>query len=239
MRIAVFGGSFNPVHNGHLKLAEAVRELAGYDRILFVPAYHSPFKALPSGATDDDRVRMLEIALAGKEWAVIEKCELSRGGMSYTYDTIEYLEQKYTASGELDVKRDGKLGLVIGADLVAGFANWYRASELASKVDIILARRTVTETSANSAGFCAEEANPADIAPHETLAVTEARHETLAAPHETSEISGFPFSHTVIENPYIDVSSSEVRQAVHDGKKLKALVPKSVCDYILERRLYD
>ena len=260
MRIAVFGGSFNPVHNGHLKLAEAVRELAGYDRILFVPAYHSPFKALPSGATDDDRVRMLELALAGKDWAVIEKCEISRGGMSYTYDTIEYLERKYTASGEFDKKRDGKLGLVIGTDLVAGFEKWYRAEELAAKVDIILARRTVTETPDSGEGCD----NPYEA----------------AAP---KNVATLPFAHIELQNPYVDVSSSEIRDAVleaagstkaaGDGaeparnakkaygntagrakgaksskdtkksatrrKKLLALVPESVCDYILERRLYE
>ena len=86
MRIAVFGGSFNPVHNGHIELAKAVHELAGYDKVLFVPAYHSPFKDMPTGATDDDRVRMLELALVGFPWASIEDCELIRGGMSYTYD---------------------------------------------------------------------------------------------------------------------------------------------------------
>lgn len=200
MRIAVFGGSFNPVHNGHLKLASVVREQAGYDRVVFVPAYHSPFKALPYGASDGDRVRMLELALAGKDWACIEDCELRRGGMSYTYDTIEYLERKYTDSGELD----GKLGLVIGADLVAGFSMWRRAYELAAKVDIILARRSVN-----------------------------AEYGLL---HETPEL---PFKHYELGNPYVDVSSSEVRQAVHDRKKLGALVPECVCDYIFERRLYE
>ena len=229
MRIAVFGGSFNPVHNGHIELAKAVHELAGYEKVLFVPAYHSPFKDMPTGATDDDRVRMLELALAGFPWASIEDCELKRGGMSYTYDTIEYLERKYTASGEFDKKRDGKLGLVIGADLVAGFAKWYRAEELAAKVDIILARRTVTRENA----LC-ETAAPSelDAAPKN---VADSARRTVA------ETTNLPFAHIELQNPYVDVSSSEIRDAVlaaTSRKKLLALVPESVCDYILKRRLY-
>jgi nicotinate (nicotinamide) nucleotide adenylyltransferase len=245
VKIAMFGGSFNPVHNGHIELAKAVHEQAGYDKVLFVPAYHSPFKDMPSGASDNDRLCMLHLALDGFDWACIEDCELKRGGLSYTYDTVEFLEQKYAASGELT----GKLGLVIGTDLVAGFSRWHRAEELAAKVDIILARRN------------------------------------LDAPCDKPE-----FAHYELQNPYVDVSSSEIRDAVHEaaGKvtrgakkgrsavrraqnataaqskvsrgtktaqsaksapsaknaqsskiELMALVPESVCDYILERRLYE
>lgn len=193
----MFGGSFNPVHNGHLRLAEAVHKDAGYDKVLFVPAFHSPFKNMPSGATDEDRLRMLELALDGLEWASIEDCEIKRGGISYTYDTVTSLEKKYRESGMLS----GKLGLVIGEDLVEGFPRWYRASELAEKVDIILARR-----SCNGSGQVK---------------------------------SSLPFIHYQLDNPYVDVSSSEIRDSVRGESCLEALVPESVCRYILERRLYD
>ncbi len=217
MKIAMFGGSFNPVHNGHIELAKAVHEQAGYDKVLFVPAYHSPFKALPSGATDEDRLCMLHLALDGFDWACIEDCELKRGGVSYTYETVEFLERKYAASGELT----GKLGLVIGADLVAGFPQWYRANELASKVDIILARRKL-------------DGDAAGQTPHETGAP-----KADAAERASQEQPTLPFAHFELQNPYVDVSSSEIRQAVRDKKMLRALVPERVCDYILERGLYD
>ena len=197
MRIAVFGGSFNPVHNGHIKLAAAVHEQAGYDRIVFVPAYHSPFKMLPSGATDEDRLRMLELALAGLEWASVEDCEIKRRGVSYTYDTVSYLKEKYSAAGMLT----GKLGLVIGADLVGDFGKWYRSGELVEMVDVVLARRTVDG--------------------------------------ERREDFSLPFVRYELKNPYVDVSSSEVREIVRDRSRLEALVPESVCSYILERRLYE
>ncbi len=241
VKIAMFGGSFNPVHNGHIELAKAVHEQAGYDKVLFVPAYHSPFKALPSGATDEDRLCMLHLALDGFDWACIEDCELKRGGVSYTYETVEFLERKYAASGETGEKRavrlagdtgekcadkhtdklTGKLGLVIGADLVAGFPQWYRANELASKVDIILARRKL-------------DGDAAGQTPHETGAP-----KADAAERASQEQPTLPFAHFELQNPYVDVSSSEIRQAVRDKKMLRALVPERVCDYILERGLYD
>ena len=235
MNIAMFGGSFNPVHNGHIELAKAVHEQAGYDKVLFVPAYHSPFKDMPSGASDDDRLCMLHLALDGFDWACIEDCELRRGGVSYTYDTVEFLTRKYAASGDFDEKRDGKLGLVIGADLVAGFPQWYRANELAAKVDIILARRNLYGGDADS---------------------------DRDKSHDTTAPQMPQFAHYELQNPYLDVSSSEIRAAVHAAAKnatssssqesaqsaknsqssnfeLQALVPERVCDYILERGLYD
>ena len=275
MKIAMFGGSFNPVHNGHIELAKAVHEQAGYDKVLFVPAYHSPFKELPSGASDEDRLCMLRLALEGFDWAFIEDCELKRGGVSYTYETVEFLVQKYTASGEYDEKRDGKLGLVIGADLAAGFTRWHRAEELAAKVDIILARRKLA-CSGSDADYGHEAATDADYG--YDAAAAQNGHD--AAPDATTQAAklttdaaklshGLPFAHYELKNPYVDVSSSEIRDAVHAAGNVKtaqsgascgsksaktaqsskieqsaknallALVPERVCDYILERGLYD
>ena len=193
---------------------------------------------------------MLHLALDGFDWACIEDCELKRGGVSYTYETVEFLERKYAASGDTGEKRavrlagdtsekcadkhtdklTGKLGLVIGADLVAGFPQWYRANELASKVDIILARRKL-------------DGDAAGQALHETGAIKTVA-ETGAPKADSAECASqeqptLPFAHFELQNPYVDVSSSEIRQAVRDKKMLRALVPERVCDYILERGLYD
>lgn len=279
MKIAMFGGSFNPVHNGHIELAKAVHEQAGYDKVLFVPAYHSPFKDLPSGASDEDRLCMLRLALEGFDWAFIEDCELKRGGVSYTYETVEFLVQKYTASGEYDEKRDGKLGLVIGADLAAGFTHWHRAEELAAKVDIILARRKLASSGCDIAAV-QNGHDPAPDADYGHDAATDADYGHDAAPDAVTQAEklttdaaklsrGLPFAHYELKNPYVDVSSSEIRDAVHAAGNIKTaqsgtscgsksaknaqssnieqsaknalmvLVPERVCDYILERGLYD
>jgi len=135
MRLAVLGGSFNPVHNGHLSLAKDVHEILGYDRILFVPANDPPHKILAAGATAADRLEMLNLALAGLDYVAVEDCEIVRGGVSYTIETVEWLERKYAN------RIEGKIGLIIGQDLAAGYASWREAGRLADKVGIILAGR--------------------------------------------------------------------------------------------------
>ena len=141
MKIAVFGGSFNPVHNGHVNLAETVHKMLGYDRIVFVPAFRSPFKDMPEGASNEDRIAMLKLALEGREWAIVETCEIERKDVSYTSDTVEFLTEKYKREGTLD----GKLGLLIGADLAEGFSRWHSVEKLVEMTDIILARRNKDE----------------------------------------------------------------------------------------------
>jgi nicotinate-nucleotide adenylyltransferase len=129
------GGSFDPVHNGHLALAEAAHS-AGYDRVLLVPAYISPFKGRVShGATPDDRLAMLRLAIADRAWLGIDDRELKRGGFSWTIDTLRALVEDYR--GQVD----GKLALVIGQDLVADFPRWHEAAAIPLYADILVAAR--------------------------------------------------------------------------------------------------
>jgi nicotinate-nucleotide adenylyltransferase len=134
-KIALLGGSFNPPHIGHLVLADEVIHRLGYDKVVFVPARCHPFKGQPLGAGDSDRVAMLKAAIADNSAFEITLCEMERPGVSYTYDTVESLEQKYADT------LSGKIALVIGDDLIADFDKWYRARELSERADIVLARR--------------------------------------------------------------------------------------------------
>lgn len=133
MKTALLGGSFNPVHNGHLALGEDVLKL-GYDRILFIPAARSPFKAHYRGASDEQRIAMLELALKDRPEMNIWEGEIHRGGVSYSIDTVKEL----VGSGLVE----SRPGFIIGDDLAPGFASWKNAGELAASVDIILAGRT-------------------------------------------------------------------------------------------------
>lgn len=144
MKIAMLGGSFNPVHNGHIQLAKAVRDEKGYDHLVIVPAFHSPFKKVPSGASDDDRLNMLHLAFDSFNWVSIENCELCRKGVSYTIDTVLYLTEKFNAEGMLS----GKLGLVMGEDLIHDFPKWHNYPLLKEKVDLVEMPRTY-ESSTN------------------------------------------------------------------------------------------
>jgi nicotinate-nucleotide adenylyltransferase len=117
MRIGIFGGSFDPVHCGHLALAESCREQAQLDRVWFVPAAHQPFKPDGPFATNADRVEMLKLALGQYERYEISMLEIDRGGMSYTIDTL------------LTVKSlvpDAEVFLLMGADSLRDFPYWRR-----------------------------------------------------------------------------------------------------------------
>lgn len=140
MRLAILGGSFNPVHFGHLSLARDVHESLGYDRILMVPANIPPHRDLADGATDQDRFAMLIMATADYEYMAVSDCELNRGGVSYTIDTLRSLREEY--AGVLE----GRIGMIIGQDLVDGFPTWKNAGELADEFDIIIAGRPGSAT---------------------------------------------------------------------------------------------
>jgi nicotinate-nucleotide adenylyltransferase len=133
MRYAILGGSFNPVHLGHLFLAGAVLAELDYDRIILVPAFQSPFKPGELNAAPRDRLDMLAASIAGDPRLTIDDCEIRREGVSYTIDTVRDIIRRYLP--------DGKPGLILGDDLAADFPRWRRAGELAELADLIIARR--------------------------------------------------------------------------------------------------
>ena len=132
MKTAILGGSFNPVHSGHIALAEDVMKL-GYERILFIPTSNPPHKILIGGASDENRIEMLNLALKDKKWAEVWDGEIRRGGFSYSIDTVRELKD----SGLID----SRPGLIIGDDLAGGFSSWKHADDLAEETAILLARR--------------------------------------------------------------------------------------------------
>ncbi len=140
MRLAILGGSFNPIHLGHLHLAlSAYKELA-YDKIAIVPAYISPFKIFCKDTEVEDRLKMIDLAIADKPYMYCEVYEIERQGVSYTIDTINYLYQKFP-----DI--EGKIGLIIGDDLKENFFRWKDAEEIIKKTDIIIGKRTGLKSS--------------------------------------------------------------------------------------------
>jgi nicotinate-nucleotide adenylyltransferase len=115
MRIGVYGGSFNPVHLGHLLAAECSREQACLDRVLFVPAAVPPHKLDRALATAEDRLAMLALAVGGHEAFAVSTLELDRGGVSYTIDTLSDLAARHPGD---------TLVLLLGPDAVAGLPTW-------------------------------------------------------------------------------------------------------------------
>ena len=121
MKVAVLGGSFNPVHIGHLALADEICVSLGYDKVLFVPVFSPPHKTMNEALPPEKRTEMVELACQDDPRFKMEPCEIQRGGVSYTYDTICFIEEKY---------KPEKIGLVIGRDLFSTFHLWKNAALL-------------------------------------------------------------------------------------------------------------
>jgi nicotinate-nucleotide adenylyltransferase len=133
MRIAIFGGTFNPIHIGHLFMAEDVRVAFGYDRILFVPTHRPVHKEVKDEVGPERRLEMLRIAVAAYPELGVDDVELRRGGSSYTIDTIYQIMRPWSL--------DGKLGMIIGDDLARNFHTWKEPEVLARLVDLIVVHR--------------------------------------------------------------------------------------------------
>lgn len=131
-KIGLFGGSFDPVHFGHLLVAQAACEEFGLDRLVFIPAARSPFKPDSAPAEDSHREQLLRMALAGSPNYLIDLQELERGGTSYTVDTIRNYRTEHP---------DAKLFWLIGADHVPTLDKWRDAAELAAEVEFLIIPR--------------------------------------------------------------------------------------------------
>ena len=128
--IGIYGGSFDPVHLGHIVTAREAGEISGCDRVLMIPAARSPGKKSP-GAGAEDRLAMLNLAIAEIPLLQVDTCELDRQGSSYTVETLEFLKQR---SAE-------KLLLIVGGDAFLSLPSWLRWREIFDLAHIVVAKR--------------------------------------------------------------------------------------------------
>ena len=132
MRIGVFGGSFDPVHIGHLLAAECCREQAGLDRVLFVPAAIQPHKQDRQLTSGQHRMEMLALATGGNDAFAVLGDELERGGVSYTVDTLERLKARHP---------DDDLLLILGPDAFLGLPTWREPQRIIDLAEILAMER--------------------------------------------------------------------------------------------------
>ena len=128
-RTGVFGGSFDPVHVGHLAIANAALDELGLERVYFVPARRSPLKQDGPVATEEDRLAMLVAATKDEPRFQVSSIEIERNGPSYTVDTLEAL------------RREGELFLILGSDAYADFARWREPERIRELATVVLAAR--------------------------------------------------------------------------------------------------
>ncbi|WP_221913000.1 nicotinate-nucleotide adenylyltransferase [Streptococcus halichoeri] len=131
-QVGILGGNFNPVHNAHLVVADQVRQQLGLDEVLLMPEYLPPHVDKKETIEEEYRLRMLELAIADVPGLGIEKKELDRKGISYTYDTFSLLIKEHP---------DVDYYFIIGGDMVEYLPKWYRIDELIDMVQFVGVQR--------------------------------------------------------------------------------------------------
>jgi nicotinate-nucleotide adenylyltransferase len=135
-RIALFGGTFDPVHNGHLDLVALARKACSLDRAIFIPCARSPFKNIEPVASADDRCAMLDLAIAERgcsDWAVVSRFEIDRPPPSYSWQTASYFRET--------LPPDSRLHWIVGADQWEQIDRWAEPEKLRAWLDFIVVTR--------------------------------------------------------------------------------------------------
>ncbi len=133
MKIGIFGGSFNPIHNGHINILNGFKEVVGFDKLFVIPSNISPHKRLAS-MNNEDRIKMCELALAeNKVGAEVSTIEIDRGEVSYTVDTLYDLKEIY---------QNDELYFIMGEDMFLTVDRWMRADEIFKLCTICCAKRS-------------------------------------------------------------------------------------------------
>ena len=132
MKTAIFGGSFNPIHNAHIKLAERFVSEVSLDRVFFVPTFTTPLKDNSNVIGSLHRFRMSELALSSYENFLVSDVEIEREGLSYSSDTIAYFKQQYP---------DAELYFILGADMFLTLEKWHEFEYIFNNVTLLTAPR--------------------------------------------------------------------------------------------------
>jgi nicotinate-nucleotide adenylyltransferase len=132
MKLGIFGGSFDPIHYGHLLLAESAREQLTLDQVWFIPAAIAPHKQTKTATSAKQRIEMLELAIAGQDAFRISTLEIDRGGVSYTVDTLRGIHEQVAGA---------ELFLLMGADSLAELLTWREPEQICELAWPVVSRR--------------------------------------------------------------------------------------------------
>ena len=206
--IGILGGTFDPVHNGHLRLAIEMREALGLSKIKLIPASIPPLRNAPDAAAPD-RLRMLKVAIEGENGLEIDNRELEREGTSYTVDTLRSLRKELGST---------PLCLIVGMDAFRRLNEWHQWEALVTLAHIAVAQRPGSERPASGAvARLAEERgvdNPSKL--HER----EAGHLIFC------------------QIPALQISATRIRTLLADGRSIRYLVPDRVNEILKEGEQY-
>ena len=206
--IGIFGGTFDPIHYGHLRSAFEMLQALDFEEVRFIPCSDPPHRGV-TYANAAQRYRLVEVAIAGQQGFVADDREFRRGGPSYTIDTLGALREEFP---------DHPLGLIIGMDAFLGLPTWHRWGEILDYAHIVVAHRPGWK--APDIGVLGEL-----IVEHGTHRVDDLHQQTAGLVH----------IHAVTQ---LEIASTEIRDLVAAGRDPRFLMPDSVRDAILNMELY-
>jgi nicotinate-nucleotide adenylyltransferase len=195
-RIGILGGTFDPVHVGHLILGEEARIALQLDRVLFIPAAQPWRKAAREIAAPSHRLEMVRLAVRGTPGFKVSSIEIDRGGPTYTADTLESLHR---------LLPEAAFWFILGSDALSDLPNWREPARISAQSRLAVASRGEGD---------------------DVLAELE-----RSVPGLTANIDQIPM-------PSVSISSSELRDRLHDGVSTRYWLPETVRRYILDHRLY-
>ncbi|HLB59651.1 MAG TPA: nicotinate-nucleotide adenylyltransferase [Bdellovibrionota bacterium] len=211
MKIGIFGGSFNPVHNGHIFAAKNIQQQLNLDRLIFMPTYNTPLKDPAELEAPKFRLEMLELAIKDIPNVEVSTLEIDRKGVSYTVDTVTQIRKELTEEDELF--------WIIGMDSFNSIRDWKEYPKLFSLVHFVII---------SPPGFDF----PLGVLPG-TLISKYQRGEGL---HDFVNKQGFRI--IFFESPMMNIHSTEIRERLKADASVSKFLPELVLDYILEQGLY-
>lgn len=198
-RIGIMGGTFNPIHNGHLLLAESAYYQYGLDEVLIMPTKNPYYKNISSSVTEEDRVNMVCLAIEDNPHFVLSTEELERDGTTYTVETLNNLTKAHP---------DYKYYFIMGADSLYHIESWKDPEKILKMAVIVVADRD----GGNSSSLKSQIAYIMDK---------------------------YEADIRLLESPYLEISSHDIRKRVREGHSIRYLLPQQVADYIMEHGIYN
>jgi nicotinate-nucleotide adenylyltransferase len=212
MKTGIIGGTFNPIHIAHLRIAEEVRDRLGLDRVIFMPTASPPHKPLAGELCFAERAAMVRLAVAGNPHFAVSYLEGKRGGKSYSIDTLRTLREAQPAD---------EFFFIVGSDSFRDFSTWREYAAIFSICNVVVVERPGVVLPPLDA--CLPVAITGEFCYY-------------GAENRLAHRSGYSVYY--LEGIPLDISSSAIRDVVRQGRSIRYLVPDAVANYIKEQGFY-
>jgi nicotinate-nucleotide adenylyltransferase len=217
LKVGVFGGTFNPIHYGHLRAAEEVREKLGFDKVLFIPSGKPPLKTKDI-ALAAHRFKMARLAILDNPFFEISDIEIKRTGKSYTVNTVEGLKKACPST---------EFYLILGIDAFLDIPNWRHPERLIALANFVIISRPGSRFADLRLSPYLKKINRQAL-----KRIDDAEQDSCMSELESRREA------VLLRITPMEISATDIRNALKDGKSIKYLLPAEVQSYIIINKLY-